>query len=95
MTRLRGVGSCSGSALWRRPDATACLLPPLQVHALGLLRFMLNALSNGSSRFSLAQARHVEERCLNSLGWRLGPWYHEDPLACDDYEQLADAMGLA
>jgi len=56
---------------------------------------MLNALSNGSSRFSLAQARHVEERCLNSLGWRLGPWYHEDPLACDDYEQLADAMGLA
>lgn len=65
-----------------------------QVHALGLLRYMLSALSGGASHFSMQQAAAVEERCLVGLQWRLGPWFAHDDLQSDDYEQLATAMGL-
>ena len=48
-----------------------------QVHALGLLRYMLSSLAQGSYAVSEKQATDVEARCLAGLGWRLGPYFAE------------------
>jgi hypothetical protein len=46
-----------------------------QVHAYGLLRFMLSALTGQRRAVSLEDAAEVEMRCLEGLGWRLGPHF--------------------
>ena len=51
-----------------------------QVHAMGLLRCMLTALTRGKYAVTARQAADVEERCLISLDWRLGPYFAEDAL---------------
>lgn len=52
----------------------------MQVHALGLLRFILTHLSHNGVVVTLQQAIDVEARCLESLDWRLGPFFAEDDL---------------
>lgn len=64
-----------------------------QIHALGLLRFMLTNLSHNSAVVTLQQASDVEARCLDALEWRLGPFYIEDELTGDDEELWAGSMG--
>lgn len=51
-----------------------------QVHALGLLRFILTHLSHNGVVVTLQQAIDVEARCLDALDWRLGPFFVEDEL---------------
>jgi hypothetical protein len=51
-----------------------------QVHALGLLRCMLTGLTQGKYAVTARQAADVEERCLITLDWRLGPYFAEDDL---------------
>jgi hypothetical protein len=51
-----------------------------QVHALGLLRYMLTSLTQGRYAVSAKQAADVEARCLAGLDWRLGPYFAEDVL---------------
>lgn len=53
---------------------------PLQVHALGLLRFILTHLSHNGMVVSLQQAIDIEARTLDALDWRLGPFFEEDEL---------------
>ncbi len=58
-----------------------------QIHALGLLRFMLCALSNGRVMMSPAAVAEVEMRCLKGLQWRLGPYFADDAISdelCED-----------
>lgn len=64
-----------------------------QVHALGLLRFMLTHLSHDGQVVSLARAAEVEACCLGALGWRLGPYFLEDELAGDDEALWCQGMG--
>lgn len=74
---------------------SVCLPATLQVHALGLLRFMLTSLNgvNGPS-VGLAQAAEVEAGCLDFLDWRLGPFFAEDDdLSSTDERLWAGAMG--
>eukprot|EP00879_Flechtneria_rotunda_P008153 GHRR01008540.1.p2 GENE.GHRR01008540.1~~GHRR01008540.1.p2 ORF type:complete len:184 (+),score=49.89 GHRR01008540.1:485-1036(+) len=67
-----------------------------QVHALGLLRFMLTNLSHNGAVVSLQQAADVEARCLQSLEWRLGPFFTEDEQLHGFNEALwAECMGHA
>lgn len=58
-----------------------------QVHAYGLLRFMLSALTGQRHAVSLEQAADVELRCLEGLGWRLGPYFTGDALG-DNSDKL-------
>jgi hypothetical protein len=58
----------------------------VQVHALGLLRFILTHLSHNGLVVSLQQAIDVEARCLDALEWRLGPFLLEDDLTGRVYE---------
>jgi hypothetical protein len=51
-----------------------------QVHALGLLRFILTNLSHNGMMVTLQQAIDIEARCLDALDWRLGPFFTEDNL---------------
>jgi hypothetical protein len=51
-----------------------------QVHALGLLRFMLTAIGGNVNPVPLGDAELVEARLLDGLGWRLGPFFAEDDL---------------
>jgi hypothetical protein len=51
-----------------------------QVHALGLLRFILTNLSHNGMMVTLQQAIDIEARCLDALDWRLGPFFTEDDL---------------
>jgi hypothetical protein len=51
-----------------------------QPHAFGLLRFMLSAITGQRRAVSLGEAADVELRCLAGLGWRLGPFFAEDPM---------------
>lgn len=51
-----------------------------QVHALGLLRFMLTAIGGNVHPVPLGDAELVEARLLDGLGWRLGPFFAEDDL---------------
>jgi hypothetical protein len=51
-----------------------------QVHAYGLLCYVLSALTGQRRPVSLQQAGDVELRCLQGLEWRLGPYFGEDPL---------------
>jgi hypothetical protein len=50
-----------------------------QLPALGLLRFMLTALSGGGRAVTVNEASAVELRCLDGLQWRLGPFYAPAP----------------
>lgn len=52
----------------------------MQIHALGLLRFILTNLSYNGGVVSLEQAADIEARCLDVLDWRLGPFFVEDDL---------------
>ena len=61
-----------------------------QVHAYGLLCFMLSALTGQRRAVSRDQAADVELRCLEGLGWRLGPYFAEDPLG----DNIADLIDL-
>ena len=54
-----------------------------QVHAFGLLRFVLSTLSGRGCSISLEQAAEVELRCLKGLGWRLGPFFEGDVFGGD------------
>ncbi len=63
-----------------------------QVHAYGLLRFMLSALSGSRCSVSQEQAAEVELRCLQGLGWRLGPYFLEDDLG-DNAAELVELFG--
>jgi hypothetical protein len=65
-----------------------------QPHAFGLLRFMLSALSGSRALVTTEQAADVELRCLAGLGWRLGPFFAEDPMG-EGAEELAAALGGA
>ncbi len=58
----------------------ACCVPSSQVHALGLLRFILTNLSHNGMMVTLQQAIDIEARCLDALDWRLGPFFTEDDL---------------
>lgn len=60
---------------------------------MGLLRFMLTKLSHDGAVVSLEQAADVEARCLDALGWRLGPFFMKDGLTSDDEELWAEGMG--
>ena len=51
-----------------------------QVHAMGLLCYMLSSLAGGKFKVTLTQAMDVEERCLAGLDWRMGPYFAEDEL---------------
>jgi hypothetical protein len=53
----------------------------MQVHALGLLHFILTNLSHNGMVVTLQQAIDVEARCLEALDWRLGPFFVDDELA--------------
>lgn len=64
-----------------------------QVHALGLLRFILTNLSHNGAVVSLQQALNVEAGCLDVLEWRLGPFFLEDKLSGEDEELWAESMG--
>lgn len=64
-----------------RPRCCCFLDFCLQVHALGLLRFILTNLSHNGVVVTLQQAIDVEARCLEALDWRLGPFFVEDELA--------------
>lgn len=70
-----------------RPTALPPAPLPLQVHALGLLRFILTHLSHNGLVVSLQQAIDVEARCLDALDWRLGPFFLEDDLTGRAHEQ--------
>jgi hypothetical protein len=58
----------------------------VQVHALGLLRFVLTHLSYDGRVISLQQAVDVEARCLDALEWRLGPFFLEDDITGELHE---------
>lgn len=64
-----------------------------QIHALGLLRFMLSKMSHNGAAVTLQQAVDVEARCLDALDWRLGPWFTEDDLSGDHAVPWAGSMG--
>eukprot|EP00775_Hariotina_reticulata_P010786 gene10786-10943_t len=64
-----------------------------QVHAIGLLRFVLTHLSVDRHPVSLEAAVDVEARCLEALGWQLGPFFLEDELPDQDEQLWAAAMG--
>ncbi|KAF8059657.1 hypothetical protein HT031_005065 [Scenedesmus sp. PABB004] len=94
--RLAGAEAASTLATLRSVQFTCLFLATKvadQVHALGLLRFMLTQLSHNGAVVSAAQAADVEARCLDALGWRLGPFFIEDALTGDDEELWAEAMG--
>jgi hypothetical protein len=59
------------------------------VHAAGLLCYMLTALTGQRHAVGLAEAADVELRCLEGLGWRLGPHFEEEALG-DDAADLAE-----
>ncbi|KAI8472503.1 MAG: hypothetical protein J3K34DRAFT_503504 [Monoraphidium minutum] len=61
-----------------------------QVHAYGLLSYMLSALTAQRAPVSLAAAADVELRCLEALSWRLGPYFQEDGLG----DNSAELVGL-
>jgi hypothetical protein len=48
-----------------------------QVHATRLLPAMLQAVAGRSCVVTPAQAAEVEIKCLEGLGWRLGPHFVE------------------
>eukprot|EP00878_Enallax_costatus_P009746 GHUV01010178.1.p4 GENE.GHUV01010178.1~~GHUV01010178.1.p4 ORF type:complete len:120 (+),score=31.43 GHUV01010178.1:268-627(+) len=94
--RLSGLEATSTLATLRSVQFT-CLFLALKVadqsHALGLLSFMLTNLSHNGAVVSLQQAADVEARCLDALGWRLGPYFIEDDLTGDDELLWAESMG--
>jgi hypothetical protein len=51
-----------------------------QVHAQGLLRYMLTQLTGQGAAVPPDAAAAVELRCLEGLQWRLGPYFAEDAL---------------
>jgi len=61
-----------------------------QVHAYGLLCYVLSALTGQRRPVSLQQAGDVELRCLEGLGWRLGPFFGEEALG----DNMAELVGL-
>jgi hypothetical protein len=82
---LHGLLACSAKHTQRAH--AACLCAPRthshkpQVQLLGLLRFMLTQLAQDKRTVALEQAADVEARCLNALGWRMGPFFMEDELS--------------
>lgn len=54
---------------------------------------MLTNLSHNGAVVNLQQASDVEARCLDALGWRLGPFFLEDDLSGNDELLWAEAMG--
>ncbi|KAF6252535.1 hypothetical protein COO60DRAFT_1463630 [Scenedesmus sp. NREL 46B-D3] len=94
--RLSGPEAVATLATLRSVQFT-CLFIALkvadQVHALGLLRFMLTNLSHNGAVVTMQQAANVEARCLEALDWRLGPFFAEDELAGDDEALWAECMG--
>eukprot|EP00775_Hariotina_reticulata_P003812 gene3812-4069_t len=64
-----------------------------QIHAMGLLRFMLCQLSHGRGNVTLQQAAILEAQCLVTLDWRLGPYFMDDSLHGNDETAWAAAMG--
>jgi hypothetical protein len=60
-----------------------------QVHAAGLLCYMLSALTGQRHPVGLHEAAEVEMQCLEGLGWRLGPYFQEESLG-DNAAELVD-----
>eukprot|EP00879_Flechtneria_rotunda_P000325 GHRR01000416.1.p1 GENE.GHRR01000416.1~~GHRR01000416.1.p1 ORF type:complete len:774 (+),score=329.60 GHRR01000416.1:521-2842(+) len=94
--RLTGNDAIATLATLRSVQFTCLFLATKvadQVHALGLLRFMLTNLSHNGDIVSMQQAADVEARCLDALGWRLGPFFLEDELQGNDEILWAEGMG--
>ncbi|WIA41973.1 hypothetical protein OEZ86_009276 [Tetradesmus obliquus] len=94
--RLSGPEAVATLATLRSVQFTCLFLATKvadQVHALGLLRFMLTNLSHNGAVVTLQQAANVEARCLEALEWRLGPFFSEDELSGDDEALWAECMG--
>jgi hypothetical protein len=66
-----------------------------QVHALGLLRFMLTNLSHNGAVVTMQQAANVEARCLEALEWRLGPFFSEDELTGEKTNESISEVGAS
>jgi hypothetical protein len=94
--RLSGPEAVATLATLRSVQFTCLFLATKvadQVHALGLLRFMLTNLSHNGAVVTMQQAANVEARCLEALEWRLGPFFSEDELCGDDEALWAECMG--
>jgi hypothetical protein len=80
---VRGLQSTLRSILF------TCLFLALkladQLHARGLLPYMLTAIAGGVTA-SNEEALEIEARCLEGLEWRLGPYFAEDDLQGHDAE---------